>query len=686
MILRRVAAGCAAVTALAILSGPAMAVVALGRFAQPSLTGEGTLSNLDHNVVVETGFKLEYLARQRKSERWGAPEFAGFFTVLLNGNTPAYKLLKSPTEGTTTLLAAPTLGRYAKDYQGDFGKVRVTCEEAIGRPLARLSADFEARSKPLQVEWFLTGYEWVKQPTPTHWEWWGPSGRQLLHLTRDGRLPLPKGDGYLLAWNEGQPYTLALLPAARPEQVWVRRDGVVLRFASGQAAPGARGTLPDLYAGALEAHPADSLLAILPKLAQPADELVAETGFAGEAPFVRFSWKDGKERPYLPVPPPFSARVSAQARQPGSLGPIAFVRGRSTQIALPVPPNLELLTADFPPLPPDEKAAVEADVKAILAHQKEDGEFTFSLGRPFYDGETAGVLIQLAPVVDEPLRGQIIAAVKKCLDYWWGRLRTDARTGVVVFPEPIMPSAVVDYPEISSTMLYPTAAYAQLVDRDYARQIWPKAATLAATVGRAYDISGSAFAHAGPEYFHILTESTVGGYLCYASLYHLARLAGEAEAAQQFRARACWAFAAMDLYRWREEYGKDGILSQIFGHGLYVEPQLAWDYTMLTWFAWCPLWSLPKGDPYNLYEVLEQQRWWLYWRDSRQLAYDWSHVIAFMRFGDPAKGLAHWNEILTHEPTFESYDTIALYRPLGRLWKQVNAVSPRKPGAPQAGG
>jgi hypothetical protein len=255
---------------------------------------------------------------------------------------------------------------------------------------------------------------------------------------------------------------------------------------------------------------------------------------------------------------------------------------------------------------------------------------------------------------------------------------TDARTGVVVFPEPVMPSAVVDYPEISSTLLYPTAAYAQLVDRNYARQIWPKVARLAATVGRAYDITGSAYAHAGPEYVHVLTESTVGGYLCYASLFHLARLAGEGEAAKAFRARACWAFAAMDLYRWREEYGKGGILSQIFGHGLYVEPQLAWDYTMFTWFSWCPLWSLPAGDPYHVFEVLEQQRWWLYWRDSRQLAYDWSHFMAFVRFGEPAKGLAHWDEILTHEPTFDNFDTIALYRPLARAWKHLRAVTASK--------
>jgi hypothetical protein len=538
-----------------------------------------------------------------------------------------------------------------------------------------LSAEFSARlGGPLTVEWLITGYEWVKQPPPTHWEWWGPSGGTLLHVGSDGHLPLPAGTGFLLAWNEGQPYTLALLPAARPERVTIRPDGIVLRFAAGR---GSRGALPDLYAGVLDAHPTDALLNLLPALARPAQELVTEVGWAGEKPVVRFRFAGNGAGLLIPVPPPFSAKVRGLARQEGSLGPIVFARGPQVEVPLALPPNLDLLTKDFPPLPAAEQAAIESDARSILAYQKEDGQFTFSLGRPFYDGQTAGVLIQLAPLVAEPLRGQIAAAVRQTLDYWWGRLETDARTGVVVFPEPVMPSAVVDYPEISSTVLYPTAAYAQLIDPAYAKQIWPKVASLAATVGRAYDITGTAYAHAGPEYVHVLTESTVGGYLAYASLYHLARLAGETEAARDFRARACWAFTAMDLYRWREEYGKGGILSQIFGHGMYVEPQLAWDYTMFTWFSWCPLWSLPPGDPYHVFEVLEQQRWWLYWRDSRQLAYDWSHFTAFVRFGDPAQGLAHWDEIMTHAPSFENFDTIALYRPIARAWKYAQAAGSR---------
>jgi len=664
-----------AVVAASLLSGTlgvgsaAGAAVALGRFAQPSLTGEGSLCNLDHNVVVERGFELQYLARQRTSERWGAPTFAGFFTVLINGQTPAYTLLREPRDGTQTILAAPTLGRYAKHYSDDFGQVRVTCEDAIGRPLARFSAEFQAKDRPLKVEWLLTGGHWAGRKVPIHWEWWGPTGRQVLSSDRGGRLRIPGGDGFLLAWQEGQPYTLALLPGARPRQVRIGPAGVSFEFASSAAKPGSRGTLPDLYVCALDAHPADSLLAILSRLAQPRAELAWDTGSAGESDYVDFYWKDGRERPFIPVVPPFSARYPDAPRREGSLGPVAFIRAKRVRVALPIPPNLERLTVDFPPLPAEEKRAVEADVRAIIGCQKDDGQFTFSLGRPFYDGQTAGVLIQLSPLVDEPVRGQIISAVRKTLDYWWGRLKYDERTGVFVFPEPVMPSAVVDYPEISSTILYPTAAYAQLVDQGYAKQVWPKVASLAATIGKAYDITGSAWAHAGPEYIHVLTESTVGGYLAYASLYHLATLAREKGAAAGFRARACWAFTAMDLYKWREEYGRGGILSQYLGHGMYVEPTIAWDYTMFTWFSWCPLWSLPQGDPYHVFEVIKQQRWWLYWRDSRQLAYDFSHFMALVRFGDAAEGLAHWEEILIHMPSFENFDTIALYRPLARAWR-----------------
>jgi len=648
--------------------------VPLGRFAQPYLTGVGTLCNLDHNIVVERAFALNYLAKQRRGERWGAPTFAGFFTVLINGKTPAYTLLNEPQDNTQPLLAAPTLGKYAKHYSGDFGRVILTCEEAIGSPLARFTARFEARAEPLKLEWLITGYHWMGQTTPAHWEWWSPAGRKVLRVAKDGSVPIPRGKGFLLAWSEGRPYTLALLPAARPQQVKVAREGVTLTFASGKAAPGKKGRLPDLYAAALDAHPSDALLAILPELAHLADPLLADVGWQAGKPFVRFGREPASPATIIPVPPPFSAHVRSVAQQDTPLGQVAFAQAREVEVPLSLPPNLELLTADFPTLPPDEKAAVESDVTSLLAHQEDDGQFTFSLGRPFYDGQTAGVLIQLAPLVDEPLRTHIITAVRKTLDYWWARLQSDARTGTVHLPEPSGAPAVVDYPEISSTVLYPTAAYAHLYNREYAKQIWPKVASLAATVGKAYDITGSAWAHAGPEYVHVLTESTVGGYLAYACLYHLAKLAGEENAAQDFRARACWAFAAMDLYRWREEYGRGGILSQYFGDGLFVEPALAWDYTMFTWFSWCPLWSLPPGDPYHVFEVLQQQRWWLYWRDSRQLAYDFSHFMAFIRFGDPAKGLAHWDEILTHQPTFDNFDTIALYRPLARAWKHLHAV------------
>ncbi|UCH36006.1 MAG: hypothetical protein JSV65_06545 [Armatimonadota bacterium] len=670
-------------TAAAPSHGNDAAPVPLGRFAQPSLTGVGHLCNLDHNVIVERGFKLLYLAPERHGERFGKPTFAGFVSLLLNGRIQAHTLVNPDAmgEGTRTLLAAPTLGRYAKDYCGGFGQATVVCEDAIGNPVVRFSAECEAADKPVIAEWLVTGWEWAGQPVPAHWEWWGSDGRTVLRQDRRGRLRLPVGDGFLLAWNEGQPYTLALLPASRPTEVRVGARGVTLRFAESRVPAGAKAALPDLYAAALGAHAPDSVLRILPLLACPADELVTEVASAGDVPFVRFRWSRRDSTAPLPIPPPFSAVILNHPRRKALrltshdtvFGPVALAQARSVAMALDIPPNLERLTEDFPPVPADDKAAIEVDVKALLAHENDDGTFTFSLERPFYDGQTAGVLIQLAPLLDEPLRGQVVLAVRKTLDYWWGRLTTDERTGVVVFPEPVMPSAVVDYPEISSTVLYPTAAYAALVDPDYAAEIWPKAASLAATVGRAYDITGSAWAHAGPEYVHVLTESTVGGYLAYACLYHLARLAGEPEAAADFRARACWAFAAMDLYRWREAYGRGGILSQYFGDGLFVEPAVAWDYTMFTWFSWCPLWSLPPDDPYHVFEVLRQQRWWLYWRDSRQLAYDFSHFMALVRFGDAAEGLTHWDEILTHEPSFDNFDTVALYRPLARAWKQVAA-------------
>ena len=654
---------------MVLLAGRAAGGPLLGRFAQPAATGVGVLSNFNHDVVVERGFKLNYLAHQRRGEMFGKPTLAGFVTLLLNGQTPAYTLVREQGAGTRPLLVRPTLGRYAKDYGGEWGRARLVCEDALGRPTVRFGAELQAPAdRPLQADWLITGYQWDGQPAPRHWEWWSAAGRRVLPLDGRGRVAVPRGEGFLLAWNEGQPYTLALLPTARPQEVLVTRQAIVLRFAGGRVAAGRRGQVPDLYLAALEAHPADSLLSILPALARPGAELISSVRWVGKAPYLVLTWADGKERPLLPVPPPFSRLVASRYGQDTPLGRVAFLAGGRQAIRLPLAPHLEQLTVDFPPLPPEEQAAVAAEVEEILACQQPDGTFTFSQGRPFYDGQTAGVLIQLAPLLDELLRGRVQAAVRQVLDYWWGRLRFDPGGGIWHFPEPSGSPAVVDYPEITATVLYPTAAYTQLVDRGYARLRWPEIAKVASTIGRGYDVTGSAWAHAGPQYVHVLTESTVGGYLAYASLYHLARLAGQASAG--YRGWACWAQAAMDLYRWRPEYGRGGILSQYFGDGLFVEPAVAWDYTMYTWFSWCPLWYLPPGDPYHVFEVLKQQRWWEYYHGSRQLAYDFCHFMALVRFGDPREGLAHWQEILEHAPSRDNFDTVALYRPLARCWRE----------------
>lgn len=642
--------------------------VALGRFAQPSLTGEGVMGNLSHNVVVERGFKLNYLANQRLGERWGATTFTGFVTLLLNDEVVALSPAGKPTEGSRTLFVSPTLGRYAKEYGGDWGRAGVQGESALGMPLARFSADFTAGKRPLTAKWLITGFDWAGQPAPQRWAWWSKGALHPLAVDpATGAVALPTGPGYLLAWSDGQPYTLALLPAERPARVAVGKQGITVSFGGGTAAAGQAGRLPDLYVAPLECRPSPALLRLLPEMATPAAELVMTLGWVRGKPYAQFARQDGRRAP-IALPPPYRPRGDAWQETP--LGRVTFVRSGQASVELPLPPNLQLLVKRFRSLPPDELAAVEADVREILACQQPDGQFTFSLGRPFYDGQTAGVLIQLAPVVGEELRGQVQAAVRKTLDYWWGRLEYDDRTAVWLFPEPSDAPAVVDYPEITATLLYPTAAYAELVDRGYATARWPQVAKVAGTIGRGYDPNGTAWAHAGPEYVHVLTESTVGGYLAYASLHHLARLAGNEQEARAFAARAAWAYAAMGLYRYRPEYGRGGILSQIFADGLFVEPALAWDYTMFTWFSWCPLWSLPQQDEYHLWEVLKQVRWWEYYRGSRQLAYDWCHYTALVRFGDVKEAESHYPEILGHAPSRDNFDTVALYRPLARCWRQ----------------
>jgi hypothetical protein len=226
----------------------------------------------------------------------------------------------------------------------------------------------------------------------------------------------------------------------------------------------------------------------------------------------------------------------------------------------------------------------------------------------------------------------VAGAVRRCLEYWWGRLERDDKSGIYWFPEPPPSIPQVDYPEITSTLLYPTAAYIQLVDNKYLSQIIDKAIQLRKTLPSAYDWTGSAYAFPGPDYLHIIVESTVGGYLAYASLYHIFNMAGRKDLADELFARASFAFRAMELYRHRNEYGEDEIVSEIKWESFKIKIEIPWDYTMYTWFSFIPLWWLPKEDIYNLWNTLEREKWWRYYEKSLQRAYDYADLIAIHRF------------------------------------------------------
>lgn len=654
----------------------------LGHFSQVPERGEGFIWNLHYSVHVERGFKVfATLPRLNKEGNFGESEYDGFWTLLINGEEFVYAHFKELKEGTQIIKSEENHIIVAKRASTDRYKATLFLESWLGYPYLRIWAEIEPKTN-LRVEYVLTGYEWVNEPAPDKWVLPLKGGT----VQRSGDIDLNGEElsrGWVLFWSK--PYYVNAFLFSQPP-LYIKRDERSIHISfSQELLPSKRYVLPSVWQVVLpfsltegeQMEPSFMDPIWRSALANPT-EISTHFGEDKEGPVVAYKTSFSplpnsfgvEPYPLIPVPPTLLPLIKPRLSLPSYLGNIGYVEGNSLLVHLPLPPNFLLLNVDFPPLG-EYKELVEGYVEKILSAQNPDGTFSFSLGRPFYDGLTISALVQVYPILSSSLKERTRKAIRMCLEHWWGQVKRDDKWGIYYFPEPPPALPLIDYPEITSTLLYPTASYIHLIDKSFLSKIIDKAILFIKSLPKAYDWTGSAYANPGPDYIHIIVESTIGGYLAYASLYHIMKLAGKSEYLPELKARAAFAFQSMLLYKHLPIYGEDGIVSEIMGGSIKIRIEVPWDYTMYTWFSFIPLHYLPSQDVYNLWHVLEKEEWWLYYERSPQRAYDYAHLIALHRFSNKEEVKSYLKYFADKPFSYEHFDYTPVFAVVAYPWLAV---------------
>ena len=628
------------------LSTVAFAEYPLGAFAHFAKYPEGGVTNGLFSAYVERGVKLEaFLPRPAGDGTIGAGGFAGFFTLNIGGK-PAYQSVVNVGDGTRTLACDEWHTVVAKEGRG----WTETMEVSQGYPFMWLTADVD-EAPAAGIEFLAIGWDWAGLKPPDEAE-------LILDLnnTTPTKVKLGEGTtdilppGRMLGWPlillklGDAPYRLALVPSVAPNLVQLRGGDLAVRLPhqNGKAFMAA-GVVPAAWSYA-------EVQRLLPiAFARPTSRKM-EFGSAGGKPTVTIkttaeaipnSWAiKGQETTIVPPVLADGAAAGAPAdalRLPTILGDVAFVPGKEFTATLEPVARISDIEAPAAKMKPEWQAKMNAYAAAVCDHLRGQGGFTSSGGRTFYDGLTCSGLMSVRPYLTPENRKRVDEAVGRTLDLWWEGLRQDGETGIWNFPEPVPGKPIIDYPEISATVLWPTVQYAAAVKPEYAKSLLPKLAKLAPSMARAYDWNGAAYAYPGIEFTHIITESVIGGFVAWCAMNRLATIAGEPKLAAEYEARAALAKESMKLLLWRKEDPAGGIVSEVYQGRIKTKITDAWCYTMYTWFTYVPAFELPKDDRYNVWNTLEREKWWLYSEQSHQRVYDFAHAMAIARtFGVPA--------------------------------------------------
>lgn len=344
------------------------------------------------------------------------------------------------------------------------------------------------------------------------------------------------------------------------------------------------------------------------------------------------------------------------------------------------------LNQTFPALNSADQASVDAWINAVIANQAASGTFTMSSGRGFYDGVICSALALVYPNLSATMKTSVKASVKKCLDYLWTSMPTCGNwPSYKVAPEQaFFVQTATDYPEIMGFMLQATALYCKNIDSTYLATRWTAITTQFNQFKDFTDWSGAQYANPGPDFYQIIPEGSIGGYLGWHALYHLATMNGDTARAAEARARAAMAYQAFSsLYAWNSAYGS-GIVNGNHNGPLEIFTTSIWAYQQYSWFAFLPGFALPDPDTYHVWSGLENllgtggKNWMQYtlptssggW-GSTQRAYDGANMSAYSRVGKYFYFSSYREDLRTRAVQYDAADNSPILMIPAEYWVQI---------------
>lgn len=688
--LKRAAFHCLALS-FALFATKTTQAAQIGRFSPlsqiTSSTSSVTVGNAGYSMDIQKGvFKVNVLTSALTGitggNDYGAPVYAG--AVSMQGAS-GYWLYDNPGTGYTYSISETQTGFW-------LGKVVMSVVEPswAGSLSANMAAGYPSTWYTYQrtsgtgaIRGGLMGYDWAGRIAPLSWSVGTDSSLTAYTRTTGTTLSLPvtTSTGILDAvYTDSAGFTGCLRFNPAPTTLQVTDAGVTWSYGTSTATANLQ------YLPIAPALPAANMAWIASNFASPLTALSQTFG------------KDASGNPQVTIAATGNSALllPAGAGTPngsvstveGTLG--IYTGGSSYTATLPAPPQIEALSQTFPALTSTDQTAVNTWVSAVVANQSASGTFAMSAGRGFYDGEICSALALVYPSLPSTLQTSVKASVKKCLDYLWTNMQTCTNwPSYQVAPEQtFFVQTATDYPEIMGFILQATALYCTNIDSTYLATRWTAITTQFSQLRDFDDWSGHQYAHPGPDFYQIIPEGSIGGYLGWHALYHLAQMDGDTTRATEARARAAFAYQAIgQLYPWQSAYGT-GVVNGNHNGPLEIFNTSIWADQQYAWFTFLPGFALPSADTYNVWSGLESMPglsipWTLYTAStgsggagSTQRSYDGANACAFSRAGNYSYFSSYRDALRTRSVTYDAADNSPILMIPAEYWmQQTNPIA-----------
>jgi hypothetical protein len=548
----------------------------------------------------------------------------------------------------------------------------VETDIAAGYPSVWFDLSRKQGDSPLSAA--LMGFDWANRHAPTTW-FVGDETKQAPEVRHAGEsinLPILVGARVLYAaYADDAGITGCLRFAPAPSSLRVDDSGIYWDYPSAVAEARVE------YLPIASKMAPSTIIALAARLANRPTDLKQEFGCDGQGhPWVELSASNSG----VMLPPALAG--SQDAKVPTVEGQLGATSTSKVTVAMSSPPHIDSLSLSVTPLGPADRKQVNAWVSSAISHQLPTGSFDFSQSRGFYDGMTCCTLAEVYPYLTADLRPRVKAALLKGLGHLWDDQQTcTAWPAFKVAPEQsFFIQTGVDYPEIMGFILQATALYTANVDPAYVSTRWPQIERQFSQLRVDTDWTGLAFANPGPEFYQIIPEGSIGGYLGWHALYHLAKMNHAHALAGEARARAAYAWASfLSLYRWRPEFG-EAVVNGINQGQLEVKGASPWTYFQYTWFTFLPAFSLPHDDTMHIWHMLDRMPWWEWTGTlkSRQRANDAANVTALFRAGYASDALAH-RDIISGRPVWwDAFDFTPVLLIPAEFWAHDYTIRARR--------